>query len=236
MPIRSDYSLELRAGTANSAQLANIIIKRGIFMKIKTSLILLFAANLGVSPLSAQNVQWASKPAAPSVTNSNAVLGQPDGVATSVAFYDYAYVRDFQTGKVSAAQMEKAMKLPAGELRKWDIVAFESESVGSGKAFDSSMWMVQDMQKLASAVYDSKTGNPVPGTGAGWSFKAGRIAKADFKASFGGTRIFADAAWLLIKLPAGVDKSSSNLAVWLGGGPMPGEDNTPAPDAIGVIR
>jgi len=47
----------------------------------------------------------------------------------------------------------------------------------------------------------------------------------------------ADAAWLLIKFPSVVEKTSPNLAVWMGGGPIPSpDDNMPTPDAIGVIR
>jgi hypothetical protein len=32
--------------------------------------------------------------------------------------------------------------------------------------------------------------------------------------------VFGDGAWILIKLPPGVDKRSPNLAVWLSGGPL----------------
>ena len=60
---------------------------------------------------------------------------------------------------------------------------------------------------------------------------------AEFKAAFGpAPRAFGDFAWILIKLPPGVDKTSPNLAVWLGGGPLGVPGNDPAPDAIGVIR
>lgn len=185
----------------------------------------------------AENIQWASKPADSMVKYSDAVMGQPDGIATAVGFYDFAYVREFVAGKVSLAQVEKAMKLPTGELAKWDLIIFEAEHRDSGQFFDGSMWMVQDMQKMVSTVYDSKTRSSVPGTGAGWNFKTGRMTMAEFKAVFPGPRVQADAAWLLIKLPSSIDKTSPNLAVWLGGGPIPSpEHNMPSPDAIGVIR
>lgn len=194
-------------------------------------------AVLGAQSGVAQNVQWASKQADDATVTSAAVHGQPDGIATAVGFYNSVYVRDFKTGKVGMAQLEKAMKLPAGELGKWDLIAFESEAPGSGAYFDGSMWMVQDMQKMVSTVYDSRTRASVPGTGSGWSFKTGRMTLAEFKATYPGPRVMADSAWLLIKFPSVVDKTSPNLAVWMGGGPIPSpDDNMPSPDAIGVIR
>jgi hypothetical protein len=185
----------------------------------------------------AQNLHWASKPADSQVLNSAAVLGQPDGVATSVAFYGFAYVRDFQPGRVTAAQIERGLGLPAGELARWDIIAFQGNSAGSTRPFDSSMWMVQDMRKLTSVVYDSSTGAAVEGTGLGWRFRSGYLPNEQYRALFPGNRYSAGAGWILIKLPPGVvNKASPNLAIWLGGGPMPGTNNLPAPDAIGVIR
>ncbi|WP_324332867.1 hypothetical protein [Sphingorhabdus sp.] len=201
--------------------------------------ILAFASGLalGSQNAAAQNVQWASKQADDAVVTSAAVHGQPDGIATAVGFYNSVYVRDFKAGKVGAVQLEKAMKLPAGELGKWDLIVFESEAPGSGAFFDGSMWMVQDMQKMVSTVYDSRTRASVPGTGSGWSFKTGRMTMAEFKAIYPGPRVMADAAWLLIKFPSVVEKTSPNLAVWMGGGPIPSpDDNMPTPDAIGVIR
>ncbi|MBK7161057.1 MAG: hypothetical protein IPH79_00565 [Sphingomonadales bacterium] len=192
---------------------------------------------LGTHSAFAQNVQWASKQADDAAVTSAAVHGQPDGISTGVGFYNSVYVRDFKPGKVGAAQLEKAMKLPAGELGKWDLIVFESEAPGSGAYFDGSMWMVQDMQKMVSTVYDSRTKASVPGTGSGWSFKTGRMTMAEFKAIYPGPRVMADAAWLLIKFPSVVEKTSPNLAVWMGGGPIPSpDDNMPTPDAIGVIR
>ncbi|MBN8500678.1 MAG: hypothetical protein J0M19_05960 [Sphingomonadales bacterium] len=190
------------------------------------------------SPALATSLDWASRAAdgAPGPTTA-AVLGQPDGIATSISFFAASHVRDFKPGKVSAAQLERAMKLPAGELAKWDIIAFESKQPGSGgPGFDSSMWMASDLHAVTSAAYDSTTGNAVPGTGEGWKFRSGRIPLADFKAVFPGNRVFGDGAWILIKLPPVVDKRSPNLAVWLSGGPMGKGDADPAPDAIGVIR
>lgn len=155
------------------------------------------------APALAASVEWASKPAdGPAGPNSAAVLGQPDGVATSISFYAASHVRDFKPGKVSAAQLEKAMKLPAGELAKWDVIAFESKSPGAGgPGFDSSMWMASDLKSIASAAYDSTTGAAVAGSGDGWRFRSGRMALADFKLLFPGNRVFGDGAWILIKLP-----------------------------------
>lgn len=205
---------------------------RSIRLAVLT-LLLAGSANL----VSAQNIQWASKPSDSIVKYSDAVMGQPDGIATAVGFYDFVYVREFVNGKVTLPQLEKAMKLPSGELGKWDLVIFEAEHRDSGLFFDGSMWMVQDMQKMVSTVYDSKTRASVPATGAGWTFKTGRMTMAEYKAVFPGPRVQADAAWLLIKLPPAIDKTSPNLAVWMGGGPIPSpEHNMPSPDAIGVIR
>mgnify|MGYP007030460276 CR=1 FL=1 len=203
----------------------------------KTHLAALVALAALARPAMAETVQWASKIADPGNTNSAAVTGAPDGVATSITFYSAAYVRDFQPGRASMAQMERMLKLPAGELARWDVIAIESKAIAPGETgFDSSMWMVNDMQKLKSAVYDGSTKASVPGTGEGWTFRTGMIAKADFKALFPGPRVFADSAYILIKLPAGIDKRSPNLAVWLSGGPMGVSSSDPAPDAIGVIR
>ena len=191
------------------------------------------------TPALATTVHWASKPAdGPPGPTTAAVLGQPDGLATSISFYAASHVRDFKPGKVSAAQLEKALRLPAGELGKWDIIAFESKAADpAAPGFDSSMWMASDMKVLASAVYDGRSGKAAPGTGAGWSFRSGSMTNAEFRALFGpAPRAFGDFAWILIKLPPGIDKASPNLAVWLGGGPMGVPGNDPAPDAIGVIR
>ncbi len=191
------------------------------------------------APALAATVDWAGKPAdGPAGPNSAAVLGQPDGIATSISFYAASHVRDFKPGKISPAQLEKALKLPAGELAKWDLIAFESKSPDpAAPGFDSSMWMASDLKGLVSAVYDGRSGKPAPGTGQGWSFRSGTMTNAEFKAAFGpAPRAFGDFAWILIKLPPGVDKTSPNLAVWLGGGPLGVPGNDPAPDAIGVIR
>lgn len=203
----------------------------------RTALSVLASCVAAAAPVHAQSVQWASKQADSAVTNSAAVLGQPDGIGTSVAFYGFSYVRDFQPGKARGAEIEKALKLPAGELAKWDLIAFElGSSAGTGGGFDSSMWLIHDMQKLAAVVYDGKAKAAAPGSASGWAFRSGTLTLTEYKALFPGNRVFSGAAWLLIKLPAGVDKRSPNLAVWLGGGPIPGTDSDPAPDAIGVIR
>ena len=94
------------------------------------------------APTLAASVEWGSKPAdSANQSGSMAVLGQPDGIATSISFFASSYVRDFKPGKVNAAQIEKLLKLPAGELAKWDVIAFESKSLNApGQGFDSSMW------------------------------------------------------------------------------------------------
>lgn len=196
-----------------------------------------FSALLFASQAQAQTISWASKPADADVNYSGAVLGPPDGKATAVDLYGFAYVRDFQPGAPSAASLERALKLPAGELARWDLIAFEGKSAGENAPYDGSMWMVQDLQKMVSVVYDSKTGSAVPGTGTGWAFRTGVLTSAEYKALFPVSRYPASVGWLLIRLPAGtVDKRSPNLAVWLGGGPLGSQTNSPAPDAIGVIR
>lgn len=196
-------------------------------------------AALIAAPALAATVDWAAKPAdGPAGPTTAAVLGQPDGIATSISFYASSYVRDFKPGKVSAAAIEAALKLPAGELAKWDLIAFENKTIDpAAPGFDSAMWMVNDMTTLSSAVYDARTGKAAPGTGAGWSFRSGTLTNAEFKKLFGPVpRAFGDYAWILIKLPAGIDKRSPNLAVWLSGGAMGQSNADPSPDAIGVIR
>lgn len=190
---------------------------------------------VGAAPALAASVDWASKPADSSVTTSAAVLGQADGVATSVPFYAAVHVRDFKPGKVSAAAIEKALKLPAGELGKWDLIAFESRAPSPGQAFASSLWNVSDLNVIASAAYDGTTQAAVPGTGEGWRFRSGTIDHASYKALFGTARAFGSYNWILIKLPPTIDKRSDRIAVWLSGRLDKG-DVGPAPDAIGVIR
>lgn len=189
------------------------------------------------APVSAQQVHWASKPAdSAAAANSAAVMGQPDGAATSIAFYGFAYVRDFVPGRVTASALEKALKLSNGELARWDLILFQDRVPGDVRNFASAMIVAQDLVKVTSATYDGTTGMARPGTGAGWMFKTGNLPAVRFKTLFPGTRV-ASSSWLLVKLPVGtVNKVSPNLAVWIGGGPAPGVDNDPSPDAIGVIR
>ncbi len=208
-------------------------------MNFPAKLALTFAAASLAVPAAAQSVHWASKPAdGPAGPTTAAVLAQPDGIATSISFYAASYVRDFQPGKVSAAAIEKALKLPAGELAKWDVIAIENKTIDPAMpGFDSAMWMVSDLNRISSVVYDGKTRMAAPGTGPGWTFKTGTLSNAEFKATFGpAPRAFGDYAWLLIKLPSTMDKRSDRLAIWLSGGPIPGSASDPSPDAIGVIR
>lgn len=187
------------------------------------------------APALATSVDWASKPADNAVSTSAAVLGQADGVATSIPFYAAAHVRDFKPGKVSAAQIEKALKLPAGELGNWDLIAFESRAPSPGQAFASSLWNVTDLNVITSAAYDGTSQAAVPGTGEGWRFRSGTIDAATFKALFGSQRTFGPFNWILIKLPTVIDTKSDRIAVWLSGR-LDKADVGPAPDAIGVIR
>lgn len=187
------------------------------------------------APALAASVDWASKPADSSVSTSAAVLGQADGVATSIPFYAAAHVRDFKPGKVSAAQIEKALKLPVGELGKWDLIAFESRAPSPGQAFASSLWNVSDLNLITSAAYDGVSQTAVPGTGEGWRFRSGTIDAVTFKGLFGSQRSYGPFNWILIKLPPVIDKRSDRIAVWLSGRLDKG-DVGPAPDAIGVIR
>lgn len=187
------------------------------------------------SPGIAGSIDWASKPADSSVTTAAAVLGAPDGVATSVAFYAAVHVRDFKPGKVTAAQIEKALRLPAGELANWDLIAFESRAASPGQAFASSLWNVSDLNLISSAAYDGTAKASAPGSGDGWRFRSGTVDNATYKALFGAPRAFGSYNWILIKLPPTIDKKSDRIAVWLSGRLDKG-DAGPAPDAIGVIR
>lgn len=197
---------------------------------------LAFAA---ASPAFAQTVNWSTKPAHSTQRyNTGAVTGPPDGVATALDFYDTTWVRDFQPGKISAAALEKGLKLPAGELGKWDIVAFEAHHADAhGMPFDSALWMVTDLTNISASAYD-----PVNGGGtysdakSGWKFRSGPLSVAEYKALFPGSKIYGPVGWILIKLPAGVDKKSPMFSVWLSENYSQANNGIPAPESIGVIR
>lgn len=191
------------------------------------------------SPAFAQTVNWSTKPAHSTQRyNTGAVTGPPDGVATALDFYDTTWVRDFQPGKISAAALEKGLKLPAGELGKWDIVAFEAHHADAhGMPFDSALWMVTDLTNISASAYD-----PVNGGGtysdakSGWKFRSGPLSVAEYKALFPGSKIYGPVGWILIKLPAGVDKKSPMFSVWLSENYSQANNGIPAPESIGVIR
>jgi hypothetical protein len=59
---------------------------------------------------------------------------------------------------------------------------------------------------------------------------------AEYKALFPASKLSGLAGWILIKLPAGVDKKSPMFSVWLSENYSKGENGIPAPESIGVIR
>jgi hypothetical protein len=191
------------------------------------------------SPALAQSVEWSSKPAhSYQRYNTGAVTGPPDGTATALDFYDTTWVRDFVPGKTSAAALEKALKLPAGELAKWDIIAFEAHHADAhGQPFDSALWMVTDLTNISASAYDPvNSGGTYADAKSGWKFRSGPISAAEYKALFPAPRLAGPLGWILIKLPAGVDKKSPMFSVWLSENYSKGENGVPAPESIGVIR
>ena len=189
-------------------------------------------------PSMAQSVHWAMKPANGTPDpNTAAVVGPPDGASTAMTYYNAAWMRDFRSGKVTAAQIEKGLRLPAGELKKWDLVAFDAQSnFAASQPFDSALWMVTDLTNIASSVYRGNKGGTYVDAKSGWQFKAGFLTITEYKALFPGAKTFGEMGWILIKLPPGVDKNSPQFSVWLSQGLFPDESPTPAPDAMGVIR
>jgi hypothetical protein len=191
------------------------------------------------APLAAQSVNWSTKSAHRSlVYNTGPVIGQPDGTATALDYYDTTWVRDFQPGKISAAALEKGLKLPAGELAKWDIIAFEAHHAdGHGMPFDSALWMVTDLTNISASSYDPvNSGGTYADAKSGWKFRSGPISVAEYKALFPGSKLYGPAGWILIKLPPGVDKKSPMFSVWLSENHSLQNNGIPAPESIGVIR
>ncbi len=190
-------------------------------------------------PALAQSVDWAMKPANDySRYNTGAVTGPPDGVATALTFYDTTWVRDFQPGRITAAALERGLKLPAGELAKWDVIAFEAHHAeGHGLPFDSALFMASDLSNILSSAYSPKTNS---GTYAdpksGWKFRSGPLSVAEYKAMFPAARIFGPVGWILIKLPPGVDKKSPMFSFWMSEDYSQTDNGVPAPESIGVIR
>lgn len=194
---------------------------------------------LTAQPALAQSVEWSSKPAhSYQKYNTGAVTGPPDGSATALDFYDTTWVREFVAGKTSAATLEKGLKLPAGELAKWDIIAFEAHHADAhGKPFDSALWMVTDLTNISASAYDpANSGGTYTDAKSGWKFRSGPISVAEYKALFPASKLAGPAGWILIKLPAGVDKKSPMFSVWLSENYSTGENGVPAPESIGVIR
>lgn len=197
---------------------------------------LAFAAT---SPAFAQSVDWSSKPAhSYQRYNTGAVTGPPDGVATALDFYDTTWVRDFQPGKISAAALEKGLKLPAGELAKWDIIAFEAHHADAhGQPFDSALWMVTDLTNISASAYDPvNSGGTYSDAKSGWKFRSGPLSANAYKALFPAPKLAGPIGWILIKLPPGVDKKSPMFSVWLSENHSQANNGVPAPESIGVIR
>lgn len=200
---------------------------------------LLITALFASQPVFAQSVDWSSKSAHSTQRyNTGAVTGPPDGTATALDFYDTTWVRDFKPGQVTAATLEKGLKLPAGELAKWDIIAFEAHNAQAhGMPFDSALWMVTDLTNISASAYD-----PVNNSGtyadpkSGWKFRSGPLSAAEYKALFPAPKLAGPIGWILIKLPPGVDKKSPMFSVWLSENHTPQNNGVPAPESIGVIR
>lgn len=197
---------------------------------------LLFAL---AQPALAQTVSWAAKPANDySRYNTGAVTGPPDGVATALTFYDTTWVRDFQPGRITAAALERGLKLPAGELAKWDIIAFEAHHAqGGGQPFDSALFMASDLSNILASAYSPRTnGGTYADPKSGWKFRAGPLSVAEYKALFPGAKNAGPIGWILIKLPPGVDKTSPMFSVWISEDFSQSDNGIPAPDSVGVIR
>lgn len=194
---------------------------------------------LAASPALAESVHWAMKPANDySRYNTGAVTGPPDGVATALTYYDTTWVRDFQPGRITPAALERGLRLPAGELAKWDVIAFEAHHAqGNGVPFESALFMVSDLANILASPYSPKTnGGTYADPKSGWKFRSGPLGTAEYKALFPGAKNAGPMGWILIKLPPGVDKASPMFSVWISEDFSPSDNGIPAPDAVGVIR
>jgi hypothetical protein len=174
------------------------------------------------APALAQSVHWSSKPAHSTQRyNTSAVTGAPDGVATALDFYDTTWVRDFQPGKITAAALEKGLK----------------HADAHGQPFDSALWMATDLTNISASAYDPvNSGGTYADSKSGWKFRSGPLSVADYKALFPGSKIAGPVGWILIKLPAGVDKKSPMFSVWLSENYSQSANGVPAPESVGVIR
>lgn len=209
---------------------------RGQAMKRALGFVMLAAASQAAL---AQSVHWSTKPANDySRYNTGAVTGPPDGTATALTWFDTTWVRDFQPGKITVAALERGLKLPAGELVKWDIIAFEAHHADAhGQPFDSALWMASDLKSIIASSYDPATsGGTYTDPRSGWKFRSGPLSAAEYKALFPGAKNAGPMGWILIKLPSGVDKTSPMFSVWVSENFSQSANGVPAPDAIGVIR
>lgn len=205
-------------------------------MKRVLSFVMLVAASQAAL---AQSVHWSTKSANDySRYNTGAVTGPPDGAATALTWFDTTWVRDFQPGKISAATLERGLKLPAGELAKWDIIAFEAHHADAhGQPFDSALWMASDLKNILASPYDPATaGGTYTDPRSGWKFRADPLSAAEYKALFPGAKNAGPMGWILIKLPPGVDKTSPMFSVWVSENFSQSANGIPAPESIGVIR
>ena len=202
---------------------------------ILLSAALLMAGGAMTPALAQTTFAWPSEIGVSNTANPAAVRGAPDGVFTGLGSHHFVWVLKFTPGAGSSADLEKMVGLAPGDLKNWDVIAFEGQGGEADGPFESSLWLFTDEQHAVAAAFNrgARGANP-PGSEV--TFKTGGLNAAQYTSLFpaaagGGVGI----SWILVKLPAGIDKRSPEFSVTLYGAIIPGTEGSPDPDAIGVI-
>ena len=199
------------------------------------SAVLLMAGGALTPALAETTFAWPSEIGVSNTANPTAALGAPDGVFTGLGSHHFVWVLKFTRGVGSSADLEKMMGLAPGDLRNWDVIAFEGQGGAVGAPFESSLWSFTDEQHIVAAAFSSALRGANP-PGSEVTFKTGALTGAQYHSLFpaapaGGVEI----SWMLVKLPVGIDKRSPDFSVTLSGALIPGTEGSPDPDTIGVI-
>lgn len=195
----------------------------------------LLIASGSMTPAFAQSaIAWPSEIGISNTDNPPAALGAPDGVFTGLGSHHFVWVLNFKLGSGSRADLEKMMGLAPGELKTWDIIAFEGQGGSVGEPFESSLWTFTDEQHMVGAAFSSALRGANP-PGSEVTFKTGAFTAAQYQSLFPAAAGGVEISWILVKLPAGIDKRSPDFSVTLSGALIPGTEGSPDPDAIGVI-
>lgn len=204
-------------------------------MKITILCTALLMAGGAMTPAFAQSaIAWPGEIGISNTDNPPAVLGAPDGVFTGLGSHHFVWVLNFKLGSGSRADLEKMMGLAPGDLKNWDIIAFEGQGGAVGAPFESSLWTFTDEQHMVGAAFSSALRGANP-PGSEIAFKTGAFSAAQYQSLFPAAAGGVEISWILVKLPAGIDKHSPDFSVTLSGALIPGTEGSPDPDAIGVI-